>query len=336
MGSPEFAVPCLRALAARTEVLAVVCQPDKPAGRGLTLHPPAVKVAAQELGLPVLQPVSLRPDRSSFHQELLALAPELVVVVAYGKILPQLLLDIPPRGCWNVHASILPRYRGAAPIQWALLRGETTTGVTLMQMDAGMDTGPTLMQRELTIADSDTSGVLFQRLSGLGAELLDQGLGLLAAGALPAPCPQDHPRATMAPLLDKEHGRVDFHRDAALVSGQLRGVDPWPGAYTMIDNRGAAAPLATSVAGAPTPLKLFGASVLGEGAGPPGAVLGVDARGLRVACGRGAVLIAELQLPGRKRLPAQAAWSGLHLPLGTILDLDPATGAATRNPRLDG
>ena len=234
MGSPEFAVPCLLALHEATEVVAVVSQPDRPSGRGLTLLPPAVKVKALELGLPVLQPTALRPAKSNFVQELAALQPELVVVVAYGRILPPEALAVPPRGCWNVHASLLPRYRGAAPIQWALIRGESVTGVTLMQMDAGMDTGPTLLRRELVIEPADTSGTLHHKLSQIGGELLSHGLAELQAGTLPAAVAQDAAAATMAPLLDKEHGRADFTRDAAALVGQLRGVDPWPGGFTTL------------------------------------------------------------------------------------------------------
>jgi methionyl-tRNA formyltransferase len=328
MGSPEFAVPCLLALHQATEVVAVVSQPDRPSGRGLTLLPPAVKQKALELGLPVLQPTALRPSKSSFVSELAALRPELVVVVAYGRILPPEVLQVPPRGCWNVHASLLPRYRGAAPIQWSLIRGESVTGVTLMQMDPGMDTGPMLLQRELPIAADDTSGTLHEKLSRLGSELLAEGLAQLAAGTLPAPIAQDHAAATMAPLLDKEHGRADFTRPAAAVVGQLRGVDPWPGGFTTVAAAAGEAAAPGEAGGEPVLLKLFGAR-RSSGHGQPGAVLGVDRDGLHIACGEGAVVIAELQLPGRKRLPAQAVLAGYKLPRGTLL------GGGQRNPLLD-
>lgn len=307
MGSPDFAVPSLEALCAKGEVVAVVCQPDRPAGRGMEIVAPPIKRAAQERGLRVLQPESLRPERSSFVQELIELAPDLVVVVAYGKILPQPVLAVPRWGCWNVHASLLPAYRGAAPIQWALIRGERVTGVTLMQMDAGMDTGPMILQRELPIADEDTSGSLHQKLARLGAEVLAEGLQRLLDGTLPPPQPQDERRASRAPLLIKEHGRVDFTRPAQAVCGQMRGVDPWPGAFTTV----------------PTPggevvLKLYRPKI-SSGSGRPGEVLGVDRDGLHVACGQGVVSVAELQLPGRRRLPATAVLAGFPLERGTIL-----------------
>lgn len=317
MGSPEFAVPSLLALHAATEVVAVVCQPDKPAGRGLTLLPPAVKRKAEELGLPVLQPTAPRPQKSTFIEELKALRPELVVVVAYGRILPPEVLAVPQHGCWNVHGSLLPAYRGAAPIQWSLIRGESVTGVTLMQMDAGMDTGPMLLVRERPIDwQHDTAGTLHEVLSGLGAELLGEGLERLLGGDPPPPVAQDDARASKAPLLDKEHGRADFTRSARLVVGQLRGVDPWPGGFTTLP-----APTGASETGGaaePTVMKLFLPRV-SSGRGAPGEILGVDKDGVHVACGEGAIAIPEVQLPGRKRMAAQAAWAGLKLPRGLIL-----------------
>jgi len=314
MGSPEFAVKSLEALHAQTEVVAVVCQPDKPAGRGLELLPPAVKVAAQRLGLPVLQPVALRPSKSDFVKELLALGPELVVVTAYGKILPPEVLAVPRHGCWNVHASLLPKYRGAAPIQWAILRGERETGITLMQMDAGMDTGAMLMKRSLPIdPEHDTGGSLHDKLSRLGGELLGEGLSLLRAGRPPLAEPQDPALATLAPKLEKEHGRADFTRPSAAVICQLHAVDPWPGGYTTLPTE-----LGTLPDGQPLTLRLF-APQLSVGSGAPGTVLGIDGRGLHVACASGAVVIAELQLPGRKRMKAAALASGFKLPVGTRL-----------------
>jgi methionyl-tRNA formyltransferase len=322
MGSPEFAVPSLLALHAQTEVVAVVCQPDKPAGRGLDMTPPAVKVQAQALGLPVLQPQYVRPSKSDFCQQLSALAPELVVVAAYGKILPPEILATPALGCWNVHASLLPRYRGAAPIQWALIRGETVTGVTLMQMDEGMDTGAMLLKCELPIGSDDTAGTLHDKLSELGADVLRDGLRRLFAGKPPVPVPQEHSQATMAPKLDKEHGRVDFTRGPAAVVAQLRGVDPWPGGFTTLEARGHREGDSSEI-----PMKLFG-SRISSGRGTPGEVLGVDRDGLHVACGAGAVVVADLQLPGRKRMPASALAAGFPLPRGTLL------GGGRANPLL--
>ena len=306
MGSPEFAVPCLEALIATHEVIAVVTQPDKPAGRGLDLQMPAVKVRALAAGLPVLQPQSVR--KPPFVDELRPLAPDVCVVVAYGKILPPELLALPRLGCLNVHASLLPKYRGAAPIQWAIIRGERETGVTLMQMDAGMDTGDMLLTERLPIDDAVTSGELFGRLSQLGARVLVDGLERLQRGELP-PTKQDPALATMAPMLTKETGRVDFTAGARAVRDLVRGCDPWPHTYTTLDGQ---------------PLKLFRAKIV-SGRGAPGVVLGADRDGLLVGCGDDAVAFAELQLPGKKRMPAQALLAGRPIPAGTRLGSTPAT-----------
>lgn len=306
MGSPIFAVPCLRTLAENTDLLAVVCQTDKPSGRGLEVSFPAVKTTAQEMGLPILQPRSLRKEKSDFAEHLYRLAPDLVVVVAYGKILPPEVLQIPHLGCWNVHASILPKYRGAAPIQWALMQGETSTGVTLMQMDVGLDTGPLLLTRSVAIQADDTSGSLQQTLASQGAAILREGLFQLLQGTLPSPEPQDNAQASMAPLLTKEHGKVDFTRPADYVSGQIRGVTPWPGAYTFLPGR------------FQEPLKLFH-PIHAEGTGKPGEILEISPKGLLIACGEGALWIQELQLPGRKRLSVESFVLGHRLIRGEIL-----------------
>lgn len=300
MGSPDFAVPSLRALASRHEVVAVVTQPDRPQGRGRKLAPPAVKVAAQALGLPVLQPEKLR--RRSAREELEAFGAQMFVVAAYGKILSGKMLAVPPMGCVNVHASLLPRLRGAAPIHWAVIRGEAESGITIMQMDEGMDTGPMLLQRSVSLAPDETAGSLHDRLAPLGAELLLEALDGLVAGAVgPRPQPAE---GTLAPMLTKEDGLVDFGRGARAVGCQIRGMDPWPGAFSSaLGER----------------LKLFGASEEPGSGGRPGEVLGADVRGLLVACGEGSVRIRELQLPGRKRLPAPALLAGRPIPSGTVL-----------------
>lgn len=300
MGSPEFAVPTLRAVMGAEEVVGVVTQPDKPAGRGQKVVAPAVKVVAEEAGIPVLQPKSARTPE--FLEAFRALAPDVAVVVAYGKILPQAVLDVPRNGCLNVHGSLLPRYRGAAPIQWSLIRGEAEAGVTIMRLDAGMDTGPMLLWHKLRVADDETAGTLAPKLAVLGAELMLVALERLKAGALREQ-PQDEAQATYAPMLKKEDGRLDWSRPAADVRNLVRGVDPWPGAVTTLDGE---------------PLKLWGAR-LAEGSGAPGQVLGVDREGLIVACGQGAVAFAEAQLPGRKRLPVQALTAGRPIPAGTLL-----------------
>ena len=304
MGSPDFAVPCLRAVHQQHQVLAVMSQPDRPQGRGRKVAQPAVKLAAAELGIPVLQPAKIR--RRSVRQQLEQLGADLFVVVAYGKILSARMLAVPPMGCVNVHASLLPSYRGAAPIQWAVIRGEQRSGVTTMQMDPGMDTGPMLLQGDLELRADETAGSLHDRLAPLGARLLLQTLEGLAAGTL-EPRPQDHERATMAPMLTKQDGLVDFSRPAPEVDSHVRGMDPWPGAYTTLDG---------------ATLKLF-SSATDPGQGAPGQVLGADDRGLLVACGSGAVWLRQLQLPGRKRMEARALLAGKPIASGTVLGGDP-------------
>jgi methionyl-tRNA formyltransferase len=300
MGSPEFAVPCLEALLASEQVVAVVTQPDKPAGRGLGLQPPAVKVRALAAGVPVMQPPSVR--KPPFLDELRALEADVAVVVAYGKILPAEVLAAPKHGCLNVHASLLPKYRGAAPIQWAIIKGERETGVTLMQMDVGMDTGDMLLKRTLPIDEWVTAGQLHTRLAPLGAEALLDGLARLKAGTLTRQ-KQNDAEATMAPMLAKETGRVDFAAGARAVRDLVRGCDPWPTAYTAL---------------AGEPLKLFRAKVV-SGRGTPGVVIGADRDGLIVGCGDDAVAFGELQLPGKKRMPTAALLAGRAIPVGTQL-----------------
>src|SRR5688572_8241334 len=218
MGSPDFAVPCLRALANAHEVALVVSQPDKPAGRGGQLHAPAVKTAALELGLPMVQPKSARTGE--LEKALRESAAELAVVVAYGKILPRPVLDALPRGCINVHASILPRYRGAAPVQWAVIHGEPETGVAIMQLDEGMDTGPVLLERRVAIDPDETSGELLARLAPIGAAALLEAIAQLAAGTA-TPVPQDDARASHAPMLTKSDGAIDFAAPAPAIAARI-------------------------------------------------------------------------------------------------------------------
>jgi methionyl-tRNA formyltransferase len=305
-GSPAFAVPSLEAVAHHHDVIAVVTQPDRPAGRGKKLSPPPVKEVALSLGIgDIEQPTTLKTG--DLADRLRLLAPDLFVVVAYGRILPQPLLDVPTLGPWNVHASLLPKYRGAAPIQWAVINGEPTTGVCIMRMEAGLDTGPVAARAEVAIGDAETAGALAGRLAAIGAELLVSTLPRIAEGAIELE-PQDHARATLAPMLTKEHGLLDFTQPARVVAARARGVDPWPGA--------------TALLGA-EPLKLFAPRVT-AGDGTPGTVLGLTAEGLAIACGGGAVAFAELQLPGRKRLPAAAVLAGNPIPRGTRLGAPPA------------
>ncbi len=302
MGSPDFAVPSLEALLQRHDVALVVTQPDKPAGRGGKLTPPPVKVVAERAGVPVIQPASAR--KPEVAEQLRATGAELGVVVAYGKILPRAVLEAFPRGCINVHGSILPAYRGAAPIQRAVMSGDPETGVAIMQLDEGMDTGPVLLERRVPITDDDTAGSVFARLAPLGAEALIEAIACLD---LLVPLPQDGTRATHAPMLTKADGAIDFARPAAAVAAWIRGVDPWPGATVTLRGQ---------------PLKIFGAKAT-EGQGAPGTVLAIDARGVVVACAEGAVAIAEWQAPGRKRLSAAQFAQGRGVVVGDVLAAGP-------------
>lgn len=287
-GTPRFAVPSLEALLAeRAQVVGVVTQPDKPRGRSRsTLLPPPVKQVAERYGLPVLQPD--RPAGDVFLAALRHLHPELGVVVAYGHLLRPELLALPPRGMLNVHASLLPHLRGAAPINWAVLRGDGETGVSVMQMEAGLDSGPVLRRSPTRIGARETAGELRERLAVLGAETLVETLALMRLGQL-TPQPQDPALASYAPKLDRGVTRLDWSETAAAVSRRIRAFDPLPGAWTSYAGR---------------EVKLFGPTI-GEGAGRPGEVLATPGS-LRVATGRGVVEIAEVQPAGRKRMPAEA------------------------------
>ncbi|HEX2659832.1 MAG TPA: methionyl-tRNA formyltransferase [Polyangia bacterium] len=300
-GSPEFAVPSLLRVAQDSDLVAVVTQPDRPAGRGQDLAEPAVKRAARGLSPPppVLQPEKIRT--AEFEATLRGFAADLFVVVAYGRILPQSILDLPARGPFNVHASLLPRLRGAAPIQWSIMNGDRETGVTIMRMEAGLDTGPVAAQRATPIADDDTTETLGRRLSLLGAELFAATLPAIGDGSIVL-ARQDDAAATLAPILRKEDGRLSFETTARAVSCRARGVDPWPGATALLDGQ---------------VVKLFGPRLLGgAGAGTPGTVVAIDAQGLSVACADGAVTFAEVQMPGRKRLPAAAVAAGRAIAVG--------------------
>jgi methionyl-tRNA formyltransferase len=295
-GTPEFAVPCLRALCDVARVVLVVSQPDRPAGRGMKLSPPPVKLLAQERGIEVIQPAAVR--KPELAERLKALNADVAVVVAYGRILPRPVLDAPRLGCLNVHASLLPKLRGAAPIQWSILRGEARTGVCLMQMDEGMDTGPVLARRELLIEPEERAGELSPRLSALGAELLRAELPRYLRGALSA-VPQDPAQATLAPMLTKEHGRVDFRLAAAELHDLVRGTHPWPGAFAFLGDQR---------------VKLHRVHVLvDEGThGEPGSIVRADRHGLEVACGRGVLVIDELQPDGKRVMSAEQFIAGLR------------------------
>ncbi len=294
MGTPDFAVPALQALVdGPDQVVAVVCQPDRPRGRGRKLTPPPAKVCAEAAGIPVLQPASIRTD--TFHETVRELGPDLIVVAAYGKILPGSLLHLPPMGTINVHGSLLPKYRGAAPIQWAVINGETETGVTIMQMDEGMDTGDILLPVKIAIEEDDTAGTMFDKLARLGGEALVRAIALLKEGRL-APIPQDDSLATEAPMLKKEMGHLDWSRDARSLHCLIRGLDPWPSAYTFLDGRR---------------FRLFRPAVVrGEVSRPPGTICRADRDGLLIATGRDHLLIREIQPEGRKRMDVQALLCG--------------------------
>ena len=296
-GTPDFAVPCLRAAAQQHEVVAVYTQPDRPAGRGRGLTPSPVKLEAIARGLPVLQPESLRKPES--QQALRDLSPDLLVVVAYGLILPQAVLDIPAFGCWNVHASLLPRWRGAAPIQRAIEAGDAETGVCLMRMEAGLDTGPVLMSKAIPIGPDETGGQLHDRLSEIGAQVLADGLGLLRAGLVPVAQVQPDAGATYARKLDKAEARLDWNRPAAELARKVRAFEPWPVAEAQLDGER---------------IRIHDAVAIDEAhAAAPGSVLRAGRDGIDIACGEGALRIRVLQREGGKAIAAAAALNGNFL-----------------------
>jgi methionyl-tRNA formyltransferase len=287
-GTPEFAVPSLIAAARRNEVVAAYTQPDRPAGRGRALSPSPVKRAALERGIEVFQPESLKTQVA--RDALAALKPDLLVVVAYGLILPKSILSIPAHGCWNVHASLLPRWRGAAPVQRAIEAGDTQTGVCLMQMEAGLDTGPVLLSQPLDIGADETGGQLHDRLAALGAQVLADGLGLLRAGIRPVPRPQPSEGVTYAHKLDKAEAKLDWSQPATTLANKVRAFNPWPMAEAM-------------VAGERLRIHAASALPLDQGAAP-GTVLAAGRDGLDVACGQGALRIRTLQREGGKAITA--------------------------------
>ncbi|NNE20521.1 MAG: methionyl-tRNA formyltransferase [Myxococcales bacterium] len=299
-GSPEFAVPCLDALHEISEVVTVISQPDRPAGRGLAMRLPPVKQRALELGLDVWQPTKVRT--AEFAKRLQSLESDVAVVVAYGRILPLAVLEAPRAGCVNVHASLLPRWRGAAPIQWSIVHGDEETGVTLMQMDEGMDTGPILAAASTPIEVDDDAATLTQTLSTMGAALLREYLPRYVAGEL-TPSRQDDAAATMAPLLDKAHGLIQWNKSARAVHNQIRGMNPWPGAHTVLGERR---------------IKVHRAipTTLDPEEARPGQVIALDPEGILVACAEGTLEIQELQVSGRKRVDARSFASGRGVAVG--------------------
>jgi methionyl-tRNA formyltransferase len=301
-GTPEFAVPSLRSLLAGNDpVVGVVCQPDKPAGRGQQLAAPPVKRLAVEAGVPVLQPEKLRTPECS--DALGACKPDLIVVAAYGKILPAAILELPQHGCINVHASLLPKYRGAAPIQWAILRGEEQTGVTIMQMNERMDAGDILLQRTTPIGADETYGELQTRLAQLGADALREAIARLHAGTL-SRRPQGHDEMPLAPMVRKADGRIDWTRPAIETARRVRAFNPWPSAYTQLDDK---------------LLKIHRAHPsTATTTGAPGTVTSIGT-GIAVATGDGILVLEELQLEGRKRLRAAEFVRGGGIRIGAVL-----------------
>ena len=298
MGTPDFAVPSLKAIAQHHNVLAVYTQPDKPVGRKMVLTPPDVKVCANELSIPVYQPVKLRDgDNESIIREL---NPDVIVVVAYGQILPESILNIPRYGCINVHGSLLPKYRGAAPIQWSVLNGDEVTGVTTMYMEKGLDTGDILLKEEYKIGINETAGEVFDNLASLGGELILKTLDYAEKGML-KPVKQDDSLSSYAKMLDKSMCKIDFSKTNKEVHNKVRGLCPWPVASTMLNGK---------------VLKIF-ETRLADGKGKPGEVISTNP--LTVACGEGAVVINSVQLQGKKRMDSNAFLLGHKINIGTII-----------------
>jgi methionyl-tRNA formyltransferase len=293
-GTPLFAVPTLEALLEVADVPLVVTQPDRPSGRGMKTKPPPVKELAASRGIEVIQPKKVRDG--TLAERIRGEEADVGVVIAYGRILPASVLEAPRLGCINVHASLLPRWRGAAPIQWAIVHGDAETGVCLMQMDEGMDTGPVLACDRTPIEDDETAGELSNRLSQMGGVLLERQLPRFVRGEL-SPTAQDDSAATMAPLLAKRDGRLDFSQGARAVHDRARGMNPWPGAQTTLDDKR---------------VKVHATTVQAESGshGDPGTVVVADKNGICVACGEGMIAILELQLEGRKRMSAEAFTAG--------------------------
>jgi len=294
-GTPRFAVPTLEKLAAAGfRIHLVVTQPDRPKGRGLELVASPVKQSALALGLPITQPDRIKAN-DEFRAQLASIKPDAIIVVGYGRIIPQWMLDLPPLGNINLHASLLPKYRGAAPIQWAIANGETVTGLTTMRIDAGLDTGDILLQEELPIAPEDTSETLAPKLAEIGANLTVQTLNRLKAGAVHA-IPQDNSRATLAPILKKEDGQIDFSRTNAEILNRLRGFQPWPGSYTKFRGKN---------------LQILKAQIASDSVPP--AELAVVSNHLLLGCAANTSLeVLELQLEGKKRTGARDFIQGYH------------------------
>ncbi len=302
MGTPEFAVPTLQALIDHHQVAAVVTQPDRQRGRGKKVQFSPVKEKAAEYKIPVLQPEKARDEE--FIQELETIAPDVIVVVAYGQILPERILNLPKYGCINVHGSLLPKYRGAAPIQWAVLNGEEKTGITTMYMEKGLDTGDMIDKAEVVLDPKETAGSLHDKLMNLGADLLLETLDKLEKGTI-VRTKQDDSQSCYAKMLSKEMGRMDFSRSAKELEQWIRGMNPWPSAYTTMNGK---------------TLKIWDADVVSyEGSEEAGTVVKVTKDTIIVAAGEGALALKEIQLAGKKRMPVQAFLLGSSVETGIRL-----------------
>lgn len=304
MGTPDLAAEVLRSLiAAGHEILAVVTQPDKPKGRGKAMAYSAVKELALEEGLKVLQPVKVKKDEE-FFEELKELNPDCIVVAAFGQMLPQSILDLPKYGCINVHASLLPKYRGAAPIQWMVINGEKEAGVTIMHMDIGCDTGDIIMKDQIVLDPKETGGSLHDKLAVLGGNLLVKALPMIENGTAPREV-QDASQSSYYGLFKKEDGLIDFTKTAVEIERLIRGLNPWPSAYTSMEGKG---------------LKLWEADVVeGSKKGECGEIVEVTKDSILVQTGEGYLAIKELQLEGKKRMPAEVFLRGYEVKTGTKL-----------------
>jgi len=309
MGTPDFASASLEALLRSNDsVVGIVTQPDRPKGRGQTLTPSPVKLLAQQVQIPLLQPLKMKDPE--FLHALAGWKPDMIAVAAFGRILPPVILTLPPLGCINVHGSLLPKYRGAAPIQWAIINGETETGITTMLMDEGMDTGAILLQEAIPITTHETSGTLAPRLAELGGKLLVETITRLKAGTL-VPQPQDTSRATLAPLLKKEDGAIDWTLPAMVLANRVRGLSPWPGAYT-------------TVAGSDS-WRIWRALALpGPVTTPPGVIVAITREAIHVATGDGVLAVMELQPANNRRMAVSQYLAGHPIAVGLQLGRGPA------------
>lgn len=304
MGTPDFAVPCLRALLSlKQDIVAVVTQPDRAKGRGNKLTPPPVKMLANEAGIPVYQPEKIKTRE--FTQILRDLKPDVMIVVAFGQILSQEILDIPPLGCINVHASLLPKYRGAAPINWCIINGENKTGVTTMYMDKGMDTGDMIRNKEIAIYENETAGELHDRLSELGASVLLETMELLIEGTVPR-MTQNNAEATYAPIMTKALGRIDWSKEASEIRNLIRGTYPWPGAFSIYNGK---------------VFKVLSATAQDDNVKNEnyGCVSQVNRDSIVISCGTGSLKIFELQFENEKRMDVEAYLRGHEIVAGTVL-----------------